>query len=141
LVAFICTLLVGFAGVAGVFLYGKRRPVGAPLSWGEAMAAALVAMFLFLWWYGVIPHQWLTWASAGPPDGLGWTVDNILIEPTGNQPLTISFQTVRDLVAVLIYGVGLTLHITLWAVWNDRGKKKPVEIPASRYGRPLVRKG
>jgi len=26
-------------------------------------------------------------------------------------------------------------------VWNDRGKKKPAEVPASRYGRPLVRKG
>jgi hypothetical protein len=26
-------------------------------------------------------------------------------------------------------------------VWQDRSKERPVEIPASRYGRPLVRKG
>ena len=64
MVAFICTLLVGFAGVGAVLLYGKRRPVGAPLSWGEAMAASVFAMFLFLWWYGVIPHQWLTFAEG-----------------------------------------------------------------------------
>jgi hypothetical protein len=137
LVAFICTLLVGFAGVAAVLLYGKRRPVGAPLSWGEAMAAAVIAMFLFLWWYGVIPHQWLTYAEGE----LKWRPDALLLEPTGNQPLTISKKTLADIIAVVIYGVGLALHITLWAVWNDRGKKKPVELPASRYGRPLVRKG
>jgi hypothetical protein len=137
LVAFICTLLVGFAGVAAVLLYGKRRPVGAPLSWGEAMAAAVIAMFLFLWWYGVIPHQWLTFAEGE----LSWRPDKLLVEPSGNQPITVSYKTLADIIAVVIYGVGLALHITLWAVWNDRGKKKPAELPASRYGRPLVRKG
>lgn len=137
MVAFICTLLVGFAGVAAVVLYGRRRPVGAPLSWGEAMAAAVFAMLLFVWWYAVIPHQWLTWAG----NELGWRTDKLLLEPTGNQPLTVSYQAVRDLVAVVIYGVGIGLHVGLWALWNDRGKRKPAEVPASRYGRPLVRKG
>jgi hypothetical protein len=137
LVAFICTLLVGFGGVAAVLLFGKRRPVGAPLSWGEAMAAAVFAMFLLFWWYAVIPHQWLTWAG----NELGWRTDKLLLEPTGNQPLTVSYQVLRDIIAVVIYGLGLTLHIALWAVWNDRGKKKPAAVPASRYGRPLVRKG
>lgn len=137
MVAFICTLLVGFAGVAAVVLFGRRRPVGAPLSWGEAMAAAVFAMFLFVWWYAVIPHQWLTWAG----NELGWRTDKLLLEPTGNQPLTVSYQAVRDLVAVVIYGVGIGLHVGLWALWNDRGKRKPAEVPASRYGRPLVRKG
>ena len=137
MVAFICTLLVGFAGVAGVILYGRRRPVGAPLSWGEAMAAAVFAMFLLLWWYGVIPHQWLTWSEGE----LGWRSDRLLLEPTANQPLTVSYKTLADIIAVVIYGVGIALHIGLWAVWNDRGKKKPAEVPASRYGRPLVRKG
>lgn len=137
MVAFISTLLVGFAGVAAVFLYGRRRPVGAPLSWGEAMAAALIAMFLFLWWYGVIPHQWLTFAEGE----LSWRGDKLILEPTAVQPITVSYQTLADLIAVAIYGVGLVFHVALWAVWNDRGKKKPAAIPASRYGRPLVRKG
>lgn len=137
MVAFITTLLVGFAGVAGVVLYGRRRPVGAPLSWGEALAAAVFAMFLFLWWYGVIPHEWLSWAE----NELGWRADKLLLEPTGNQPITVSYKTLADIVAVIIYGVGIALHVGLWAVWNDRGKKKPAEIPASSYGRPLVKKG
>jgi hypothetical protein len=137
LVAFICTLLVGFAGVAGVVLFGRRRPIGAPLSWGEAMAAAVAAMFLFVWWYAVIPHQWLTWAEGE----LSWRADKLLLEPTGNQPITVSYKALADTIAVVIYGVGIALHVGLWAFWNDRGKKKPAEIPASRYGRPLVRKG
>lgn len=137
MVAFISTLLVGFAGVAGVLLYGKRRPVGAPLSWGEAMAAAVIAMFLLLWWYGVIPHQWLTWAEGE----LSWRSDKLLLEPTDIQPITVSYKALADIIAVVIYGVGLVLHVGLWAVWNDRGKQKPAALPASRYGRPLVRKG
>ena len=64
-------------GVAGVVLYGKRRPVGAPQTWGEALAAAVIAMFLFLWWYGVIPHQWLTWAD----NELNWRPDALLAGP------------------------------------------------------------
>jgi hypothetical protein len=137
LVALICTFLVGFGGVAAAVLYGRRRPVGAPLSWGEAMAAAVFAMFMFLWWYGIIPHQWLTYAEGE----LSWRPDNLIVEPTGNVPITISYKTLADLIAVAIYGLGLTLHIGIWAVWNDRGKKKEEVVPASRYGRPLVRKG
>jgi hypothetical protein len=137
LVALICTFLVGFGGVAAVLLYGRRRPVGAPLSWGEAMAAGVFAMFLLLWWYGVIPHQWLTYSEGE----LNWRPDQLLVRPTGNVPITISKKTLADIIAVAIYGLGLTLHIALWAIWNDRGKAKPVETPASRYGRPLVRKG
>ena len=137
MVAFISVCIIGILGVTGAMLYGRRRPVGAPLSWGEGMAAAVFVMFMFLWWYAVIPHQWLVLCDGQ----LGWRSSRILAQPTGNQPLTITYQTLRDLVVVVIYGIGLTVHIGTWAVWNDRGKRKPVAVPASRYGRPLVRKG
>lgn len=135
MVAFIMVCLIGILGVVAVFLHGRRRPVGAPLSWGQAMAAATFTFFLFFWWYGVIPHQWLTWSS----NELGWTADNYLLEPTGNQPLTVSWQVVRDIIVCGIYGIGITLHIAAWALWQDRAKEKPAVVPASRYGRPLVR--
>ena len=137
MVAFVTLVVIGFAGVAAVIVYGRRRPVGAPVSWGQAMLAATFAMFMFFWWYAVIPHQWLTWASAE----LGWTVDNILMEPNSFQPLTINMQAIRDIVVVLIYGVGIALHVGVWALGNDRAKPRPVVVPASRYGRPLVKKG
>jgi hypothetical protein len=136
-VALISTLIVGIAGVVAVLLYGRRRPVGAPLSWGEAMAAAVFTFFLFFWWYGVIPHQWLTYAD----NELGWTVDNYLIQSTSVQPLTIPWLVIRDFVVLGIYGIGIALHVGMWAVWQDRAKEKPAVVPASRYGRPLVREG
>jgi hypothetical protein len=137
LVAFISTLVVGILGVVAALLFSRRRPVGAPLSWGEAMAAAVYTMFMFLWWFAIIPHQWLTYGGAV----LHWTPDRLLVRPTGVQPLTISYETLRDIIAVIIYGVGIGLWVTIWAFWNDRGKKAPAPVPASRYGRPLVRKG
>jgi hypothetical protein len=136
-VAFTTELVLGFLGVGAVILYGRRRQIGAPLSWGQAMLAATYTMLLMFWWYAVIPHQWLTWATSE----LGWTVDNILIEPNSWQPLTIDMQAIRDIVVVIIYGVGIGMQVGVWAWWNDRAKPRPVEVPASRYGRPLVRKG
>jgi hypothetical protein len=136
-VAFIMTCLIGIAGVAVVWPLAKRRAVGTPLSWGQAMAAAMYVFFMFFWWYGVIPHQWLTWADSE----LGWTIDNILIEPNAWWPVTIPWLIIRDVVVLAIYGVGLGLHVGAWAIWQDRAKQRPAVVPASRYGRPLVREG
>jgi hypothetical protein len=134
-VAFIMVSLIGLLGVAAVWPVAKRRPVGASLSWGQAMAGSMYVFFLMLWWYGVIPHQWLTYSS----NELGWTIDNLLIEPNAWFPITISWLIIRDVLVLVIYGIGVGLHVAGWAVWQDRGKPKPVSVPASRYGRPLVR--
>jgi hypothetical protein len=134
-VAFITVCLIGLLGVAAVWPMAKRRPVGAPLSWGQAMAAGMYTFLMFIWWYAVIPHQWITWSS----NELGWTPDNIWITPNAWWPITISWQTIRDVIVLVIYGIGVGLHVGAWAVWQDRGKPKPVSVPASRYGRPLVR--
>ncbi|MGH9210166.1 MAG: hypothetical protein ACRD2C_05725 [Acidimicrobiales bacterium] len=145
-VAFVTSSLIGILGCVAVFIYGRRRPVGAPLSWGEAMAAAMYVFFMFFWWNGVIPHYWLTWADTE----LNWRSD-VYFAQAGQAlfgqewlnwwPLDIPKQAVRDIIVVGIYGVALGLHVLVWALWQDRGKERPVAIPASRYGRPLVRKG
>ena len=76
MVAFVTALLIGLAGCAAVLIYGRRRPVGAPLSWGEAMAAAMFAFLMFFWWYGVIPHQWIDWADRE----LVWSKSKFLVQ-------------------------------------------------------------
>jgi hypothetical protein len=144
-VAFVTASLIGVLGCVAVLVYGKRRPVGAPISWGEAMLAATFAFLMFFWWYGVIPNQWLNWAD----NELNWRSDAYFIQHGQGLfgmtwswwPIDIPKQVIRDLVVVVIYGIGLALHVALWAVWQDRSKERPKEIPASRYGRPLVRKG
>ena len=58
--------------------------------------------------------------------------------------MTISYQTIRDIIAVLIYVVFLGAQIALWVWWQKRDKRaaaaSTVPVVTSDYGRPLVRK-
>ncbi len=142
MVAFVVSVLVMLALVIPIPLYARHRPVGTFLSWGEAMVAATYVFFIMFWAFGVVPHQWLTWAD----NELNWRPDAIVNGP-GNVladylPFTITYQTIRDLVVVVIYGIELAGMVALWAIWQGRGDKKPGdEVVKSRFGRPLVREG
>ncbi len=109
------------------------------------MFAATYAFFVMFWVYGIVPHQWLTWADSE----LGWRSDAFVIGPgstapgiLGDFPLAVSKAVLRDLVAVVIYGVFLAAHVALWSIWQNRAKRqaeKSAEVATTRYGRPLVR--
>ena len=150
MVALITALLIGVALTALVIPVAKRRPVGTPLTWGEAMVASVYTFFLFVWFYAIIPHLWLSWAD----NELNWRPDKLLFGPAdvvkpqalgGWFPMTISYQTLRDIIAVLIYVVFLGAQIALWVWWQKRGTRAAAaastEVATSDYGRPLVRKG
>lgn len=139
-VAFAGSLIVMFAMVAGVVIYSRRRPVGSPLTWGQAMAASVFATFGMFWAFGVVPHQWLTYAEGD----LKMRSDAILAGPGSTglatwSPIVVTKQSVSDLIAVAIYGLAFTLIIALWAVWQARGSKTTEEVETSTYGRPLVK--
>ena len=68
MVAFFASLLALVVFTALPFGYGKRRPVGTPITWGEAVGGARHLFFVMFWAYGIVPHQFLTWAD-GP---LNW---------------------------------------------------------------------
>lgn len=137
--AFVLSLVVVLGLSGAIIAYGRRRPVGTPLTWGEAMAAAVVVFFVLFMAYGVAPHQWLSWAD----NELGWRKDRIVFGPGDivktALPFTVTYQTIRDIIAAGIYIVFLGAQIALWAVWQNRGKQKPKEIETSAFGRPLVR--
>jgi hypothetical protein len=141
-VAFVMSMLVAIAGMGLVLWYGNRRPVDAPLSWGEAVAAATGAFFLMFWVYGVVPHQWLTWAG----NELNWRSDRILVGPGELftkipilDEITLTYEVVAHGIVVGIYGVFLAAHVAFWVIWQNRGKAKPAELETSNYGRPLVK--
>lgn len=139
-VGFTGSLLLTFLMAGLVVWYSKKRPVGAPLTWGEAMAASLFATFGLFWAFGVVPHQWLTYAEGemamrsdallAGPGSTGWLKD---------LPIVISKQTLSDLIAVNLYGAAFVGTIALWAVWQGRGQKTTDEVEKSNYGRPLVK--
>jgi phosphatidylglycerophosphate synthase len=142
MVAFLISLVITIGLTGAMMAYGRKRPVGAPITWGEAMAASALVFFVLFMIYGVVPHQWLAWADSE----LGWRQDKILAGPNGvtnksigiDIPMTISFETIRDAIAAGIYIVALGVQIALWSIWQNRGKSKPKEIPTSAFGRPLV---
>jgi len=153
-VAFISTLVVLALGIAIAAFFAKRRPIGTPLSWGEAMAAGTFVFFLIFWAYGVIPHYLLMWAD----NELNWRPDVALYqyewiggvtlgffepqEDGGWFPVSINMKHVRDTLVVLLYVALLGLNIYLWAWWQKRGTAETTtEVATSDFGRPLVRKG
>jgi len=149
-VALVTSLLITVLLLLLLIPTAKRRPIGTPLSWGEAMVASVYAFFIMFWVYGVVPHLWLTWAD----NELKWRPDNIvvgpfdLLEPVSQGgawfPMTISYQTLRDLIAVGMYVVFLGIQMYLWTWWQKRGTKAAAtsaELVTSDYGRPLVKKG
>lgn len=144
MVAFLGSILVLVVLVAPIFAYAKRRPVGTPLTWGEAMLGAVYLFFIMFWAYGVVPHQWLTLADAE----LNWRPDAIWFGPGSSSapwfPIVISAQIFRDIVATLLYVVLLGFQIWAWAWWQNRGKRAEaaaaqVEV-SSQYGRPLMKR-
>lgn len=145
MIAFVTSLIVAIGCNVAVLLYSKRRPVGAPLSWGEAMAAAIFAFLVFNLWYGVVPHQWITLAD----NEWNWRSDRLLFGPGeilkpqaegGWLPITITYVALRDFVVLGLYGAGMFFHVYHWAQWQDRAKTKPEVVPTTTYGRPLARK-
>ncbi len=151
MVAFLASLIITGAMVAAVVVVGRRRPPGTPLTWGEAFAAGTFMFALMLLLYGIVPNQWLQWAD----NELGWRSDLIGIPNPFGKPwfssgvsfggrgrVTVTAETVRDVIASAIYVVGLLGQIVGWLWWQRRGTRpaRVAEIPTSAFGRPLVRK-
>jgi hypothetical protein len=147
--AFVSSVIVLIVGIAICMFVARRRPPGTPLTWGEALVAATFITGMMLLAYGVIPNAWLHYAQ----DELKWRADAYgipLIGHTffksgitffGHGRILIAKQAIGDIIVTVIYGALLTVHFTLWAQWQRRGKKA-AETPAietSQFGRPLRR--
>ncbi len=150
--AFVSSMIVMILMVAICLYVGARRPIGTPVTWGEAMVGGTWVFGIMLVAYGVVPHQWLTYADnelLWRPDkllvgissaGVVWGADAKNLGGTGR--ILINYQAIRDIVASVLYIVFLGGQMYLWSVWQKRGRKKPgdVEEARSRFGRPVLRK-
>jgi hypothetical protein len=141
LVALAATLVLSLA----IIPFGKRRPVGAPFSWGEAMLGSTYLFGVLFLAFGILPHQFIDHADKD----LGWSRDKLLFGPGGIlkpqsaggwNPITLQYQAVRDIVVVVLHLVLIGMYIYLAVWWQKRGDVKPKELPTSTYGRPLVKK-
>lgn len=166
--AFLSSLIALFALCGLVPAFAKRRPVGTPVTWGEAIVAAVFIFGVMFLAYGIVPHQFLNWADSElkwRPDAFGIPVGwfgkdgflgsrglgnsrNVLfgdgIKFFGRGRVLINKETIRDIVAATIYIIFLGGQISLWSQWQNRGKKAEAKLKAipssSTYGRPLVKR-
>ncbi|MFM9082746.1 MAG: hypothetical protein ACKOQ7_02415 [Actinomycetota bacterium] len=144
--AFLFSLILTTAMALAVVPYGKRRALGRPTTWGEAMVGSVYVFFAMFLAFGVVPHQFIDHADKE----LGWRKDRLVYGPFdllnakangGNFPFTISYEAVRDIVVVVIHAYFIGLMIWLFVWWQKRGDKPAgAEIEKSTYGRPLVKK-
>ena len=148
--AFPISLALLVIGIGICFRVGQRRPIGTPVTWGEAFVAATFVFGLMLLGYGVVPNEWLQWAD----NRLIWRSDKILLAVSskgvkfgdaaanfgGSGRILVSYQSLRDIIAAGIYIAMLGAQVALWAMWQKRGKKASTELATSDFGRPLVRK-
>jgi hypothetical protein len=143
--AFIFSLILTVILTGLIFVYGKRRPIGTPVSWGEAMIGSVYAFFVMFIGYGVLPHQWLVHVQ----NELGWRSDKPFLGPGsifksqakgGSFPFDINYLQIGDIIVTGLYGVLLGVQIYTWMWWQKRGTEKSTAVEQSTYGRPLVKK-
>ena len=150
--AFVSSMIAMILMVAVCLYVGGRRPIGTPLTWGEAMVAGTWVFGIMMLAYGIVPHQWLNYAD----NELLWRPDKLLVgissggvvwgaeakDLGGTGRILINYQAIRDIIASVLYIVFLGGQMYLWSVWQKRGRKKPgdVEEARSRFGRPVLRK-
>ncbi len=150
--AFVSSIIATILMVAACLYVGNRRPIGTPVTWGEAMVAGTWVFGIMMLAYGIVPHQWLNYAD----NELLWRPDKLLVgissggvvwgndvkDLGGTGRILINYQAIRDIVATVIYVVALGGQMYLWSVWQKRGRKKPgdTEVARSRFGRPVLRK-
>ena len=150
MVALVVSTLALVAGIFLVFAIGRRRPPGTPVTWGEAFVGGTFIFALFVLAYGIIPHQWLTFAD----NQLLWRPDKLMLgisgdgvklgdsvkELGGTGRIIVNAQAVRDMIAAGIYIVFLVIQVMLWSAWQKRGRKAPEVELSSRFGRPVMKK-
>jgi hypothetical protein len=149
-VAVIACNIMLFLGIGICLWVGKRRPLGTPVTWGEAFLAGTFVFALMMLAYGVIPHQWLNYADNdllwrkdkfalgwSPPFGIKW--GHLAKTVSGEGRILVSFEAVRDMIAAGFYIVFLGGQIALWSAWQKRGRKQPELDVSSAFGRPVVR--
>ncbi len=134
-------------GMVIVFVLMKRPKPDRPSTWAECIAGAVGVFALMTLAFAVIPHEWITFSDGY----LQWDTTQFVFRSGQdvfglgivNWPFNFDKHNIRDIIVVVIYGLGMGLSVGLFVMWQKRGQEKPeVEEAApkkSRFGRPLRR--
>jgi hypothetical protein len=125
------------------------RPEGYRATWAQCYLGAVGAFALLALAYGVVPHEYMTFANSylrwGDTSQFVWRSGQDMLFFPWHWPFNLDYPALRDVVVSGLYGVLLGLNIALFAQWQKRNQV--VEAPSpdstptkrSRFGRPLRR--
>lgn len=129
----------------------KRKPKPeTEATWAGSMALSVLVFAGMMLGYGVVPHEWLTYADTI----LEWNDDKFVFRHTDNVPTDFTYRALRDIIATVIYVVVLGGNVAMFAMWQKRptaaalaaSQAKAVESGGSRpggmsrFGRPITKK-
>jgi hypothetical protein len=136
-------LIVGgattFALIGATFLWVLNQK----MTWARATIAALISWVALVFFFGMVPSEWLNFAQTD----LEWSSQRIalVIPPVlvlGNE-VEISYAAIKDIISggyhVVMLVAAAVLALQIQKIKEGRpAKARPAEL-ISPYGRPLVR--
>lgn len=112
------------------------------MTWARATAAAMIAWAGLVFYFGMVPSEWLNYAQTDLKWGNDtfWGIPSFLV--LGNT-VEISYAVIKDAISmgyhIVLLGVAPILAVQIQKIKQGRpAGRAPVE-PRSPYGRPLVR--
>ena len=127
-----------FAMIGAIFLWVLNQP----MTWARATIAAMIAWFALVFFFGIVPSEWLNFAQTD----LEWGNDPAFAIPPflvlGND-VSLSWSAIKDSISmgyhVVMLGVGGVLALEIQKMKDGRPAHKQPEALKSPYGRPLVK--
>ena len=124
--------------VGAVFLWVLNQA----MTWARATVAAFIAWIALVFFFGMVPSEWLNYAQTD----LDWSSQRVAVSippflMLGNE-VDISWAVVKDLISAN-YHVVMLVVVAVFAIQVQKMREgRPAEAEAEKvspYGRPLVR--
>jgi hypothetical protein len=128
-----------FALVGAAFLWVLNQR----MTWARATVAAMISWLALLFFFGIVPSEWLTYAQTE----LKWSAQTVaLVIPSilvlGNT-IEISYAVLKDSISmgyhIVMLGVGAVLAVQIQKIKEGRPPSAQPSEQKSPYGRPLVK--
>ena len=132
-------------GATTISLVGAalRWVLNQKMTWARATVAALIAWVALVFYFGMVPSEWLSYAQTDldwSSQTIAFTIPPVLVL---DNTVDISFAVIKDMISMGYHIVGLgaaaVLGIQLQKIKEGRPKGAAPAEKKSPYGRPLVK--
>jgi hypothetical protein len=128
---------IAMAGAAILWLLNQK------LTWARASFAAFLAWMALVFYFGIVPSEWLNFAQTElewSPQTVAFAIPSWLV--LGNT-VEISFGAIKDIISmgyhIVMLGAAAVFALEIQKIKQGRPASAVKPEPVSPYGRPLVK--